>query len=302
MYGQVFRQRWSDVGIKVELSSSFLCPFKFGESENLLRVFNCGMQPCQLGPGVRIWDPGILFLVFWCFLNIPEGLVGIWAPSRSSGSLRRQLLFLQTHTRCSPSCTWDSNSGNADNAGDLGWGFLRSAKGGCWGVVWFRVGILLCESCEPLVRRLQRLEEEVLELPQLGHVRLHEGPALVHRPPGHQPPQLKAESSDQPSWFSGKSCVLEVLSNCNHVSSIENHCNHRTSLSQGAKKSFNCRPNIHLWKRDGYTTKWCTKMCTHTAKNAWLLLYLFLVIYEINLMGDELENLRNPDPQGCWLR
>ena len=118
--------------------------------------------------------------------------------------------------------------------------------GGFWGVVWFCVGILLCQSGEPLVRRLEGLEEEVLELSQLGHVRLHEGPALVHRPPGLQPPQLEAESSDQPGWFSGKSRVLEVLSNGHHVCSIENHCHHRTSLSQGAKKSFNCRPNIHL--------------------------------------------------------
>ena len=38
----------------------------------------------------------------------------------------------------------------------------------------------------------------------------------------------------------------------------------------------------------------------HTAKNACFL-FSFLVIYEINLMGDELENLRNPDPQGCRL-
>ena len=129
-----------------------------------------------------------------------------------------------------------------------------------WGVVWFHVGILLCESCKPLVRRLEGLEEEVLELPQLRHVRLHEGPTLVHRPPRLQPPQFQSKSSDQPSWFSGKSGVLEVFSNGDHIGSIENHCDHRTSLAQGAEKSFNCRPNIHLnYKSLKSVPKWSTQ-------------------------------------------
>ena len=28
-------------------------------------------------------------------------------------------------------------------------------------------------------------------------------------------------------------------------------------------------------------------------------MHVYCFYYEINLMGDELENLRNPDPQGC---
>ena len=75
-------------------------------------------------------------------------------------------------------------------------GIFMEHKGWFWGVVWFHVGILLCQSCKPLVRRLERLEEEVFELSQLWHVRLDEGPALVHRPPRLQPTQLEAESSN----------------------------------------------------------------------------------------------------------
>ena len=128
-------------------------------------------------------------------------------------------------------------------------GVFRELKRVVLGVVWFCVFILLCKPCKPLVWRLEGLEEEVLELPQLGHVRLDKGAALVHRPPRLESAQLEAKGPDQPSRFPWQPQVLQVLGNGDHVRGVENHRNHGVALTQRSEEAFHCRSNVHLQER-----------------------------------------------------
>ena len=77
-------------------------------------------------------------------------------------------------------------------------GVFRELKRVVLGVVWFCVFILLCKPCKPLVWRLEGLEQEVLELPQLGHVRLDEDAAVEEPAPRVQLPPVNSQRADQP--------------------------------------------------------------------------------------------------------
>ena len=161
-------------------------------------------------------------------------------------------------------------------------GVFRELKRVVLGVVWFCVFILLCKPCKPLVWRLEGLEEEVLELPQLGHVRLDKGAALVHRPPRLESAQLEAKGPDQPGWFPWQPRVLQVLGNGDHVRGVENHRDHRPALTQRAEEAFHCRSNVHLRVRENVGRFNILETSSAT-----------------NLMRDQFKDFWNPDSKGC---
>ena len=102
-------------------------------------------------------------------------------------------------------------------------GVFRELKRVVLGVVWFCVFILLCKPCKPLVWRLEGLEEEVLELPQLGHVRLDEDAAVEGLPPRGGAAQVEPEGAHQPRGPRGHADVVEVLGDGDGLARVDDH-------------------------------------------------------------------------------